>query len=306
MLHGMSPECALSKLLSSLEFHTLYRYTMTQKHNFPSNNKDTLHLPRILCLHGGGTNARIFRAQCRALEKALRTSFRLCYAEALFPSQPGPDVTAVYRDFGPFRAWIDSPDANPVTMTEALQISICKAIMEDDQRGATGPVVGLLGFSQGAKVCASLILEQQLLGRTFGDHSHLPFRLPQWRFAVLLAGRGPLVTLSHLSVGADIMQKMAHLCENDDSSGLDSQENLGNVILTRELIQVPTIHVHGRKDPALDLHRKLYYDDFDPRYSKVMEWDGAHRVPLKSKDVATLVKEINVLWASVSHSNVQG
>lgn len=272
---------------------------MTQKGVFAINDRETLHLPRILCLHGGGTNARILRAQCRALEKALRHCFRLCYAEALFPSQPGPDVTAVYLDFGPFRAWIGSTDANTLNIAEALHHSICKAIMEDDQRGATGPVVGLLGFSQGAKVCASLILEQQLLDRTFDNHNHLTFRLPRWKFAVLLAGRGPLVTLSRLSVAVDMLQKMVRLGENDESLSLVSQDCRGNVIHTRELVQVPTLHVHGRQDPALNLHRKLLYDYFDPQYSEVVEWDGGHRVPLKSKDVATLVEEIEVLWASI-------
>lgn len=50
----------------------------------------TLHLPRILCLHGGGTNAKIFHAQCRVLRAELKGIFRLCFAEAPFPSKPGP------------------------------------------------------------------------------------------------------------------------------------------------------------------------------------------------------------------------
>jgi hypothetical protein len=39
-----------------------------------------LHLPRILCLHGGGSNAKIFQAQCRKLNAQLKPYFppRLC------------------------------------------------------------------------------------------------------------------------------------------------------------------------------------------------------------------------------------
>lgn len=37
----------------------------------------TLDLPRIMALHGGGTNSTIFRMQCRVLERALRPYFRL-------------------------------------------------------------------------------------------------------------------------------------------------------------------------------------------------------------------------------------
>ncbi|KAH1600297.1 hypothetical protein KXW91_008005 [Aspergillus fumigatus] len=58
------------------------------------NDTATLHLPRLLCLHGGGTNARIFRMQCRVLEKHLGRTFRLVYAQGPFTVvQPGPDVT---------------------------------------------------------------------------------------------------------------------------------------------------------------------------------------------------------------------
>ncbi|KAH1498189.1 hypothetical protein KXV92_004427 [Aspergillus fumigatus] len=71
------------------------------------NDTATLHLPRLLCLHGGGTNARIFRMQCRVLEKHLGRTFRLVYAQGPFTVvQPGPDVTSVYKDYGPFRSWL--------------------------------------------------------------------------------------------------------------------------------------------------------------------------------------------------------
>ncbi|KAA8652919.1 hypothetical protein EYZ11_006390 [Aspergillus tanneri] len=270
---------------------------MTRCLHHTSQDESTLRLPRILCLHGGGTNARIFRAQCRALEKALRPWFRLCYAEAPFPYHPGPDVTAVYHTFGPFRAWIDSTNLAPLTMAESLQKSIFQAIMKDNGNGATGPVVGLLGFSQGAKMCASLILEQQLLDQ--GMNSQLSGPLPRFRFAILLAARGPLVTLSPLSVQADIMQKMGRMCVHDNSVCIHCESGETNLVLTRELIRIPTVHVHGRQDPSLDRHRKFLYENFDPRYARVMEWDGAHRVPLKSKDVGALVQEINSLWVSI-------
>jgi hypothetical protein len=58
-----------------------------------------LGLPRILCLHGGGTNARIFRAQCCALINQLRHEFRLVFAQAPFNSEAGPDVLSVYSEW---------------------------------------------------------------------------------------------------------------------------------------------------------------------------------------------------------------
>ena len=46
----------------------------------------TLHLPRVLCLHGGGVNASIFRAQMRAFltHPQLSTRFRFVFVEAPF------------------------------------------------------------------------------------------------------------------------------------------------------------------------------------------------------------------------------
>lgn len=235
-----------------------------------TSDEGTLYLPRILCLHGGGTNARIFRAQCRVLERALQPSFRLCYAEASLPSSPGPDVGTVYHGFGPFRAWID-PEIDISVNARAIQTAIRNAIEEDNKLGATGRFVGLLGFSQGAKICASLLIEQQVFqGGSTERNSNI---MPEWRFAVLLAGRGPLVTLSTESVDRWRTQN-------------------SSTFTARELIRIPTIHVHGSRDPGLDLHRKLLYENFDLRCSRVIEWDGEHRVPIKTKDVIALVNEI--------------
>ncbi|KAJ5714643.1 uncharacterized protein N7483_011824 [Penicillium malachiteum] len=254
---------------------------MTRWLHHNSQDESGLHLPRILCLHGGRSNVRIFRAQCRALEKALRPWFRLCYAEAPFPSNPGPDVKSVYHAFGPFRTWIDSTNA----------------ILQDNDTGATGPVVGLLGFGQGAKICASRILEQQLLDQAVNSQSGL---LPQFHFAILFAAQGPLVTLSPLSVQADIMRKMKSTLMHDNTACIDCEDGKTNLVLTRELIRIPMVHVHGRQDPSLEQHQKLLYEYFDPQYARVLESDSAHRAPLNPKDVATLVQEIKLLCASVS------
>ena len=232
----------------------------------------TLHRPRILCLHGGGTNERIFRAQCRALEKALKPYFRFCYAQAPFRSNPGPDVTSVYESFGPFRAWLD-PGQDSQFLSKEVEISIRKAIAADNMRGATGDFVGLLGFSQGARVCASLLRAQQI------SNAQSDVRvLPKWKFAMLLAGRGPLLmTASEATKGANFR----HMVRSPSQDSFEEQP--------QSLLKAPTIHVHGLQDPGLELHRRLLVENFDPRCARVVEWDGAHRVPIRSRDVAALV-----------------
>lgn len=243
--------------------------------DFIDNDDPTLHLPRILCLHGGGTNARIFRMQCRMLDRALRPSFRLVDAEAPFTAQPGPDVTSVYKNHGPFKAWLrirpDDPVRDARDVVDHIDASIAAAMFDDDQRGGSGEWVGLLGFSQGAKLAASILYSQQKgCIRT------------NYRFALLLAGRGPLVWL-HPGTPTppglvDAAQPTLSLREPDTA--------------VESVLQVPTIHVHGLKDPGLEQHRKLLYKCNDPDAATVVEWNGGHRVPVSRQDVNSIVEHV--------------
>ncbi|KAL4940243.1 serine hydrolase-domain-containing protein [Aspergillus oleicola] len=239
----------------------------------------TLHLPRILCLHGGGTNARIFRSQCRALRARLGPYFRLVFAEAPFYTTPGPDVVSVYEKWGPFRAWFppgyangysydgtavpisDSPIASRIILS-SIEQSQQAAMSADNEAGGTGAWVGLLGFSQGAKMAASLLYQQQV-----NTESQLGKGL-DYSFAVLLAGRAPIVSLS--------------LEDQDPCPAFDFGPAL----------HLPTIHVHGLKDPGLPLHRELL--DYGCEYgtTRLIEWNGEHRVPIRSTDVTAVVDAI--------------
>jgi pimeloyl-ACP methyl ester carboxylesterase len=271
-------------------------------HSLGRASDPTLHLPRIICLHGGGTSARIFRAQCRVLRARLASSFRLVFPDAPFPSKPGPDVESVYAAWGPFRSWLPpapgggfaaSLDAVDGAAANHINQSIEKAMWEDNEAGATGPWVGLLGFSQGAKMAASMLWRQQQLNQNrlrrrimqgWGDwgadmdhwdlqEEHYPLagvtdsdadwaqQTTDYRFAVLLAGRGPLVSMRPDVKGSDV------LC-------------------------LPTIHVHGLRDAGLAMHRDLLYQYCEGGSAKLVEWDGDHRVPIKTGDVEAVVAEI--------------
>ncbi|PKS05616.1 hypothetical protein jhhlp_008134 [Lomentospora prolificans] len=113
----------------------------------------TLPLPRILCLPGGGVNAEIFHMQCRTLMARLNDTFRLVFVDGPFICPPPPTIVKVYGDYGPFRRWLrwqpDQPEIDAATAAGQIRYQIDLAMEEDDQRGATGPWVGLLGFSQG-------------------------------------------------------------------------------------------------------------------------------------------------------------
>ena len=256
----------------------------------PINAPDPLHhltlrLPRILCLHGGGTNARIFKAQCRILRSQLASHFRLVFAEAPFPSQPGPDVTSVYKEFGPFRRWLrsspDQPYIDPDTAVEEIESSLFAAMDADDALGATGDWVGLLGFSQGAKMAASILFRQQVRAQKLGKF----LAGTDYRFAVVMAGRGPLVALDK-----DLAFNSALIDASEMGlPGVPSREDLRR---KDHILKLPTIHVHGTKDIGLPLHRHLLGEYCENKNSRLVEWDGNHRVPIKTKDVTAIVDQV--------------
>ena len=258
----------------------------------------TLTLPRILCLHGGGTNARIFRMQCRVLESTLSSTFRLVYAEAPFPSQPGSDVTSVYKRHGPFKSWlrITSSDIahEPQHIIDRINTAIATAMTTDSKSGATGEWVALLGFSQGAKLAASILFTQQTMQLRAGPNAII---WPNFRFAVLMAGRGPLVwLLPEQSAASSTYPLSMHpglVAASSPSIGGDDPylplDSDGHIL------QIPTIHVHGLQDPGLKLHRALMSNYCGKALTSVLEWDGAHRIPIKRKDVDAVAQEIYTL-----------
>ena len=248
----------------------------------------TLHLPRILCLHGGGTNARIFRMQCRAVSAQLKSEFRLVFAEAPYDSQAGPDVLSVYSQCGPFKRWLrwrpEHPDVRLEDTVWEIDQSLDDAMRDDDRKGATGEWVGLLGFSQGAKVAASLLYRQQVRAETYGHY----MADSNWRFGVLMAGRAPLVDLDPDIALEPPLPDATQITDLKGWAGMKMHNN-GHVL------RIPTIHVHGSRDPGIELHRELYDEYCEAGTKTLIEWDGNHRIPLKANDVAKVTCRIREL-----------
>lgn len=141
-----------------------------------------------------------------------------------------------------------------------------------------------MGFSQGAKLAASLLLAQQWREensvRGAGD------REQNYRFAVLLAGRAPLVAFYPGQLESPNLVDADHSgsqIEVDTWKGMD------------HVLRMPTLHVHGLKDPGLELHRKMledYCDDYGNGKAGLVVWDGGHRVPILKGVVGEIVEEI--------------
>ncbi|KAK5135019.1 hypothetical protein LTR08_005679 [Meristemomyces frigidus] len=248
--------------------------TPASRGHTPVPPEDTLSLPRILCLHGGGVTGEVFKAQARSLIKYL-PDFRLVFADGPFFCDPGPGIVPVYEDRGPFRRWLrwlpEHPEIDAESAIEEVMYNISTAKNEDE---GTGPWVGLMGFSQGAKLSASLLYDQQIRlekeGRADTDY----------KFAVLLAARSPLVSFCDYSTSPALVSA-GQISEGFHYEGESPHK-----------LSLPTIHVHGTNDLGLHLHRKMMNQYHDPKAVTLIEWDGTHRVPIKKVDVEPIVAAI--------------
>jgi len=157
-----------------LSYNPMCYYPAMARTRAVREDTHVLSLPRILCLHGGGSNTRVFKAQTRALRFGFLNHFRFVFADAPFTSKSRPGVTSAYKNFQPFRRWLRSEPHHPFIKQEDVVVRIDESVNEemdrDNIQGATGDYVAVLGFSQGANLAPSLLFQQQVRAQKLGKH----------------------------------------------------------------------------------------------------------------------------------------
>ncbi|KAM7202180.1 citrinin biosynthesis oxidoreductase CtnB [Rhypophila sp. PSN 637] len=261
----------------------------------------TLALPRILCLHGGGVNAKVFGWQCRSIIRVLTPYFRLVFADGPFECHPHPDIVPVYGEHGPFYRWLRWMDRHePVPAHEA-----CKSILEGLQKfmdadEGTGEWVGVLGFSQGAKIAGSLLWSQEWFKENAQDEEEEVVLLRdntrggkavEFRFGVVMAGSAPTVMLDPRPPKDQSVPRYVEMADKTSLSFSD-WPSLAEVDGGEHVITLPTLHVHGLADPGLERHRKLLELYCKRGTTKLVEWGGDHRLPIKTADVEPVTGKI--------------
>lgn len=249
-----------------------------------------LHLARILCLHGGGVNAAVFRLQCRCfLTGTLSSHFRLVFVDAPFPCEAHKAIELVYGDYRPFYRWLrwqEHHDVVDASQAAGAVLAACKEGMDSDP--GTGEWVGVLGFSQGAKIAASLLWMQERMAKGMLGPHRLPLLGPDvnFRFAVIMAGSAPIVALDTNTLGAI----PSHVAAADGLSlAFDDWPASSE---GEHVIETPTLHVHGLQDDGIERHRKLLNLYCKPGTTKLVEWNGDHRIPIKNPDVDAVTSKI--------------
>ncbi|RFU74721.1 citrinin biosynthesis oxidoreductase [Trichoderma arundinaceum] len=251
-----------------------------------NGDSSNLALPRILCLHGAGVNAQVFRIQCRAIIARLKDKFRFVFADAFLEAQAHEMVIAVFGEFAPFYRWLgykpEHPEIDSTIASQKIVRQITTAMEEDE---GTGEWVGLLGFSQGGLISSSLLWAQEHIV----EEDKKPLPGVNFRFAVIIASPGPIVQIDRTGT----LPKPRHLpSAGERVSPFTDWPEEGATDDQNHLVTTPTLHVHGLQDPDLHNHRRLYKLYSKQGTAKLLEWDGGHRLPIKSEDVERVTNKM--------------
>ncbi|KAL8706802.1 MAG: hypothetical protein Q9225_007912 [Loekoesia sp. 1 TL-2023] len=215
-------------------------------------------LPCLLCLHGGGTSAYIFSIQTRRLQRALANQFRFVFVDAPFECPAGPGVLPFFEGMGPYRRWIDADGDDRGKVRPLLR----KTMAEDG-----GNFVGVLGFSQGARLA---------LGLLHGKQEKHPEAFNEFGFGVFICGTYPPLGLS------SALFPIAPTAMFESQHWEDKHENI---------LSIPSIHVVGDRDP-FSYKSRLLVQCSEPSSTTVLEFNMGHHLPVRPADTQQLADSI--------------
>lgn len=246
-------------------------------------------LPRILCFHGAGSSGAIYRAQGRKIFRALQKEFRFVFLDAPFPSRAGPGMRPTYEDSGPFFRWqCDESAAANFDITEEEvrqereQVRQCLDVQLRNVDGA--PFVGILAFSQGARVATGLLYYLDKRRRKGSSD------LPEMMFAVINSGTYPPLFLEEDSAA---LEESAQNSSVEPLHAMKTPETPDSG--SKRKPNVPSIHLHGTHDPWRPESQKLLADFYETESAAIIEYTGGHQVPVMDKDTQKVVDAIRQL-----------
>ena len=215
----------------------------------------------LLCLHGAGSSANIFRIQLAKFRLALKHEFDFVFANGPHLSSAGPGILPLFAGAGPYYSWFREEEATMDDRMAKINAAV-RATVEEWEWVKTNPqsrIVGVIAFSEGA-LAATLLLWQQQMGQVTW--------LPTLHFATLMC------------------------CYFRDEATVHMRADAETHGSGRPLINVPTLHMHGRQDFCLSRARKLVTIHYSPDFAEVMEFEGGHHCPTRREDFEEATKHI--------------
>ncbi|KAJ8064715.1 hypothetical protein OCU04_007035 [Sclerotinia nivalis] len=255
---------------------------------------------RFLCLHGKGTSAEIFSIQSATFRRLLPPSYTFDFLDGPYTSPPAAGVSLFFNP--PYYAYYHSSDPSAIRESYSfLQEHIDK----------NGPYDGVMCFSQGCALIAGFLLDHQVTR----PHIPLPFSC-----AVFICGGMPLPIIEDLGIeiptfarelenqsvkelfataaavetakpGDDYWNTKEEKTSILNAENINLENPYGLQVPEGWKIQIPTVHIYGKKDPRRLAGLNLA--SFCAGQKRVWDHGGGHDIPRLSpvsKEIAGLVK----------------
>jgi predicted esterase len=288
----------------------------------PTHDSNGALLPAILCLHGGGSNATVFKIQTRRLIWQLEKQFRFVFAQAPIEGTPGFGMLPVFASCAPFYRWVNRRfkiGESDVETTPAAEVDTIDSIIYDvmQANGGVESFKGVMGFSQGARLTAGLLLRQKIQERDDLAASSSSFSESSGTgagtgTATTTTTTTPTTTHSSGSNGLGLKTKFAFgimiggpyppiglsPSPSPNPSGPDDNDNDIETSMMADyklLKDIPTVHAWGRDDhirPGCEALARLCESD----HSFQMDFEGGHHLPLKDVEAKDLCDLIMAAW----------
>lgn len=207
---------------------------------------------RLLALHGFRTSGSILKSQLdfSGFTQDLKGLVHFYPLDAPHPAV-GPPESIVQKVFeGPFYEWWNAVEDPPGVWTYNGWEKTLGAVTEYVQ--SNGPFDGILGFSQGAALAATLVGMQQ--------NGHAMQNIPPFEICVCISGVDPRSQLGDLAFSKPITCKSLHVIGAKDPIHKSSER------LTERFVS-PTIirHDGGHVVPRLEQHALITMKGFFSR-----------------------------------------
>ncbi|KAI1179864.1 serine hydrolase FSH [Nemania sp. FL0916] len=214
----------------------------------------------FLCLHGMGTNSKVFESQTAALRYALGDHHTYEFVEGVMKTEIAPDLKGIFSENDQYFQYFDVDDAPS-----------CRKAASDLEHfiAAEGPFDGVLAFSQGAALAATLMAQR-------------------WQRDPVAEAADPIFKCA-IFFGAGLPCDPASL-QGEHPQGLSAK-------LHGEVIHVPTTHVWGQKDPSP--YPPMLADLCKSELRQVYIHEGGHGIPGLQNGEA-LRESVRVIQRSIS------
>jgi len=219
---------------------------------------------KILCLHGSGTNIKIFQMQTAAIRYELeKDGISFEFVQGGLRCRPAEEISSLLPKFTEFFAYYDPRDAKSILAAEnELMETLIERKSEFD---------GVLAFSEGAALAAALIARYA---------RENPFELESlFRFGVFACGLNPF---DH--------QSLVEISRTENSSRLPPKRVAPETaqLTGSYLVNIPTYHILATNDMYFEYGMALYRC-CDPQQAIKTVHNGGHSVP---SHPVKLVKEV--------------